>query len=225
VKAADALTYDKNVTPNRLYFRGIDGGLYYYRANSIINYDFSLCQQANLRLVTQSLRIAGNLGIFSNGVDTKIYFVGTSLINGTHYIHCLTNFSNSLSWDTVSPSFSAAIYNGQPLGSQLQSNFLGEIAVSPDGNTIAFFAETFMVGGMPTKRVAFFHNINGWNFSYNLIRQTYGSHFFPSGDNNSLQFKSNNEMFFISPSNHQNVNKIVFKPNDCANVAVTNFPP
>jgi len=181
VQVAGALTYDAYSSPGRIFYRGIDGLLYYFVVHDLITYTYVPCPR-NTYLSSHGMKILGNLAIYQN----MIYYV-CLYIDGSNFIDCIID-DGSATWDGVSPSFSAAEFFGQSLGSQAQSDSNGYIAVSPDGNTIAYLG----TAGTPVESyVYYFQNIAG-EYQYKnmgLENQNLG---------NSLQFMSSTDFYFIA---------------------------
>lgn len=187
-KASGALTYDKKVFPNRIYYRNELGLLSYYEVHDLVTYSYNDCYVPNGKLLTQKLRIVGNLSIYNDGSTSRIYYVGR-YIDGSQYIHCLIDLGGN-HWNTVSPSYSADYFSGTPIGSQLQS-IGGDVAVSPDGQTIVYFGLAFHHFSLFAV-VRYFENIDNVNYSYHAVSPE---------DNvlpNSLQFTDSNNFYFIS---------------------------
>ena len=135
-------------------------------------------------LLSNNIRIVGNLAISGN----RIYFVANYIPNSSKWIYCLVDDGSS--WNTVSPSYSADYDGSAPIGSQTQSLPDGNIAVSPDGNTIAYFGNVI---GPATGFVFYYTNIDNINYTYHSMLVS-GL----STGNNSLQFTSNTDLYSIS---------------------------
>lgn len=179
-QAGGALTFNGT---DRLYFVGADGFLYYHTIIDDWTYVYTAVPQT--LLIQQNLRILP-FKLAVNG--SKVYYVGKEIANANAYhIHALIDNNNG-TWATVSPSYSADFYNGQSISSQIQPNYQGEIAVSPDGKSIAYIGKD--------SKVYYYKDINaGWNFSYNA---TAGTPVLTAAAVNSLQYTSNTQLFFTS---------------------------
>ncbi len=174
-EAAGALTYGGAY--RRLYYRTTGGYLAYFDIINLVVYRYGN-SDVNYQLQAQAVKIVGNLAVH----DNRLYYVG--LYAGSYNIYCIID--NGGSSATVSPSWSADIYNGQPINAQIQSDPTGQIAVSPDGNTIAYF------GKLPDLYLCYYTNIDGVDFSFNRNENA----IITVGDN-SLQFISNTDMYYI----------------------------
>lgn len=216
IEVGGALTY--NPYDNRLYYVGVNGFLYYHSILTDWTFTYNIVPQA--ALISQNIRIMPNkLSIRNN----KIYYIGKELTDGNALrIHALVYTGST--WNTVSPSHSANIYNGQPLSSQVQSNG-NDIAVSPDGMHITYIGID--------KKVYYYKDISGgWNFSYNTTKGSDGF-----AISNSLQYRDNQNIFYNSqykiistfPFNiefgDRKVHNIRFQESYCENSAVKIIEP
>ncbi|MBC7555145.1 MAG: hypothetical protein H7257_14345 [Taibaiella sp.] len=197
-KATYGLTYDKSASHIRLYYVGYNGHLYYFEVRDIISYYYVLCSANNSVLVPQQLRIQGKLAIYKN----RIYYVGRYIPDGGLRIHCLID--NGSSWTSVSPSYSADYYNGQPVSAQLQSTSRGEICVSSDGGTIAYIGSG--------NELCIFYNQDDVKYSY--LRTSIG-HIFKY-----LQCESNG-IFGISDS--ASILFCQFQEDYCSNPSINDY--
>jgi hypothetical protein len=214
-----SLTYDGNRITPRLYYVGENGLLYWLDVNSTTDYKYFECP-GNKHLANQNLKIQGNLGIFQN----RIYFAGKYTKDNTIYIHCLID--NGSSWSTLSPSYSAEYYTGQPIKSQLQSDPSGEITISPDGNNIAYVGELkgwHTAFGSTSKQICMLTLLDDYRFSYRGIPTFFDSI-------NSLRFNSGEEMFFrynlynSDGSTSNSICRLIYEELYCANPAIVNLP-
>jgi hypothetical protein len=99
-----------------------------------------------------------------------------------------------------------------------QSDPNGYIAVSPDGNTIAYFAD--MLGfGLGASTVQYYSYLGGSDYSYNSISGTDISILA-----NSIQFTDSNNIFYISAVNDANVRHIKFDSEYCLNTGFLDYP-
>jgi len=188
-QAESKLTFDAN--SNRLYYVSVDGFLYYFQKVSAWTYTYYVVPKNEL--LQQGLRIAGS-NLACNG--NKIYYIGAELNNGGVYrIHALIDDNGT--WSTVSPSHSAEIFNGQSLSMQATPSGSSEIAVSPDGQNIAYITDN--------NSVYYYKNLNGgWNFGYN---RTFGTP--PNiAAANSLQYIDNENLFFVAIANNAGDKKV-----------------
>ncbi len=213
---AGGLTYDLNSTPNRLYYRATSGYLAYFEVIDTITYNYNDCAYANGALTAQQLRITGNLAIYNNGIETRIYYIGQyiggTVPEGQYWIHCLIN--NGSSWSTVSPSYSA-LYSGQPMygapvGTVQQSrpSMLGQIAVSPDGLTVAYISDYLFV--------CFYYSSDGINYFFYSI--PFSNLNDVMGDN-SLQFRGF-DLFYASYWDNHTVHHYKYQEDYCINPSI-----
>jgi hypothetical protein len=206
-QAAGGLTY--NASDNRLYYVGTDGFLYYYTINNDWAYTYYSVPQT--QFINQTLRIMPNK-LAING--KKVFYVGKELGNGNALrIHALTD--NNGTWSTVSPSWSAHTYNGQPIGTQVQASSATEIAVSPDQQLVAYLGSD--------GQVYYYKDINGgWNFSYN---KTWGAGGVAAS--NSLFYTDNSTLYYNSAqmSGDYRVHYVKWQESYCQNPAITVIEP
>jgi hypothetical protein len=185
---AGALTYDDTQIPNRLYYRGKEDGLYYFLVNTLIDYYYFPCPANST--VLSILKIQGNIAIHYDAAkrESRIYFVGR-WSDGSLWVYYLVDDGSSwcgfdpLSWSGGSPTF-AAIPNGYPITEQQQSIPAGEIAVSPNGNTVAIFSGT---------SVCFYYDLDGTNYALNIAEISSSTFYLQC-----LHFLNDNDLFFIS---------------------------
>ena len=208
-QAGGGLTYDAVASPARLYYRGANGYLVYFIVNSIWDYYYVACP-GNFQLYDQSLKIVGDLAIYHYGDKSIIYYVARYLPLDDDLIHCMVQEPDG-SWNTNSPSYEAAA-SGSPVGSQIRSDPAGNIAVSPDGNTIAYF------GKAPSPFIFYFSYIDGLNYSYHSIVLSG----LAIGDN-SLQFTDANYMYYISSWYDGRVHRLTIQENYCANSIISKY--
>jgi hypothetical protein len=162
-----------------------------------------------------------------------IYFVGQIIDPGSVYFNSLWIYGILDDGSGgESPTFSAAMYNAQPLSEQTQSSPPGNIAVSPDGSTIAYFA---LYRGLAS--ICYYHNIDGVNYSFNHVTYVIPSHYpaveesMPHFDPklfNSLQFIYNAtsglyDLYFVAPGFDWNVYRLVFEEAFCENVIANKY--
>lgn len=191
IQAAGALTYDSGT--NRIYYRGVDGLLYYYTANTLIDYYYAACPGNHYLAV---LQIAGNLAVSDVAGQSRIYFVGSGT-GGDLSVYMLLDAGGS--WGFLSLANNAYSVYGQPLsGIDAQSPpIFGQIAVSPDGNTIAYFGSA---------QTICYYSFDGVNYYFNNMQYTnWGD---TVGDN-SLQFIDNDDLYYIASSDYSTTNDFV----------------
>lgn len=202
-EAKDALTYDNNT--NRIYYTGgygrATGHLFYYSVHNLVDYSYVDPKDANsiLDLSSLNLQILGSLAIAGN----RIYFTGLKP-DGSTWIYCLIDGGSR--WDIQSPSYSA-VSHGAPLTNQVESYFLGQVAVSPDGRTIAY------VGA--NQLIFYFKMIDSWNYSFHSCRRTISGRG-PGSGVQSLQFSDNSCFFYISRYD-SSVYRYLFEEDYCSN--------
>ena len=216
-EAAGALTYDANTL--RLYYRTTLGMLCYYEVRSITDYYFVFCP-VSFNLIDQHLQIVGNLAIHYDSGISRIYYVGRWQGDGSRHIHCMIDNGGGR-WKTVSPSY-AADYRGQPISTQVQASIDGVIAVSPDGNTIAYTGNS---------AVYYYTNIDNVNYTYYEFVGTLPAGFHPHF--NSLQFLTDTDLFYVSVATsliftsstlRAFVNHIVYGEDYCNNDIYLRYP-
>lgn len=211
IQPSGALTYD--VATDRIYYRGIDGHLYYFMVHSLTYYSYHNPIWANNKLAIQKLKIVGELAIYKN----RIYYVGRYLPNGDDWIHCLYEDPvGSGIWDTVSPSYSG------DLSTQIKSNKDGKIAVSPDGRTIAYFGKNWPY-------ICYYHNIDNVRYTFHTVyKQVDATSNWPINEVTvpsgcSLKFIGNDIMFYISLLDKK-VHYLKFQECYCINPALYYWP-
>ncbi len=208
---AGSLTYSK--ANSRLYYRGVDGYFYYFKILSKFDYRFHNPVSANNQLIRQKLAILGNFALHKN----RVYFIARYLPTGynDNWVHCLYEAdAGSDNWNTLSPSYSGDISR------QSASLPQGNISVSPDGNTIAYFGDGF---------VCLCIN-KGDDLNYKFIRPTYNA-FLSDGPNNnpvvgtgnSLQFRSNTHLIYIN-ENDAKVHELIYETAYGINTVLSNYP-
>jgi len=125
-----------------------------------------------------------------------IYYIGRYIPDGSLLVECLAEDHDH--WSTGCLTDSAAIYNYQPIASQKSPDPLGLIAVSPDGNTIAYVGATqasFRPPAPPTSSICYYSNIDDWNFTYHEMP---GFIVFGINTINFLQFKTSSDLYLAS---------------------------
>lgn len=210
-KASGSLTYITRADHDRIYYRNIYGLISYYEVldTSLVNYYYMECP-GNWNLHDVVLRIVGNLVFNSN----RIYFVAKNN-DGAYWIYCLID--NGTAWDLLNVSSNAATYAGPSLDSQLQSALAGNIAVSPDGNTIVYFPNAF-------PWPCCYHNIDGTNYKYEEFYNQVSQSQNWTENGNSLQFIGNNEFFLVS-SYYNNIVHFLYEECYCNNNVLRNWWP
>ena len=214
VQPAGALTYDALTGPPRLYYRGTDGYLYYFHVWDLVTYEYIYNFELNNVLYTQDLKIVGNLAIHNN----RIYFVGLWTPDPSQlWVYCIIEYAEH-SFGTVSPTWSA-VGNGFPISNQLQPDRSGNIAVSPDGNTIAYFGLSINhVPGHPflppTVYVCYYYSTDGENYLFNIVPSAVG---LTAAFGDALQFTSNTDLYCGSNSTGQIVHHFKWQEDYCNN--------
>ncbi len=154
----------------------------------------------------------GNIAVSNSG--NRLYFVCQNSITKENWIYFFDD--NGGRWDFISPSYFAEL-TGSPLRTvQVPSDISGDIAVSPDGSTIAYWGRKLL---------------GGWYFPFVYYFHTDGVNFFwhPFDENpitlsniNSLHFTGNGELFYVV--DHLDINRIVYQEDYCNNRNVKNYP-
>jgi hypothetical protein len=172
----------------------------------------------NALLIAQKLEIIGNLAVDANSTTTTIYYVARYLSDNSCYIHCAI-YEGGV-WRTNSPSYSVSgSPGGVRIADQAQSYKSGDIAVSPDGNNIVYFA-AFQASpsGMPSSILPYlclFRRTGIDNFEYHCLNNqiTRTRNWISLG--NSLKFIAPNEFYLIN--NHWGVSEVLrFKYDKCS---------
>ncbi len=211
VHAVSGLTYD--AATHRLYFVNNNGLLFYYVINSLFDYTYFACP-GNAALMSQQLQIVGKLVLHGNRIYFIGHFTGYAVAEGQNWVHCLIDGPSD--WGTVSPSY-AALYGGQPMyGSAANTQIppaypSGEVAISPDGRTIAFLnIHNF---------VSFYYSSDGYNYSF---------HYTPFTDindiqgSNSLQFHGF-DLFYLSFFDSINIHCYKYQEDYCSNPVIQEY--
>jgi hypothetical protein len=143
--------------------------------------------------------------------DNRLYYIAYEKSNGwKKRIHGFIKSGSS--WSTVSPSWSAHIYNGQNINSQQVAN--NKLVCSPDNQTIAYLGTDNELHGFDVN--------NNWNYAYFDFKNT------PSNKKprESLTFSQDNKLFYIaSISGDDKVHFFEYGDDHCENQAVQNVEP
>jgi hypothetical protein len=165
------LTYD--FINDFIYYIGEDGYIHLFKAMNDWDYLYK-GDAAKPQMIAQNLTVMSkNLAVSGD----KIYYLAQES-NGNRTVHAVINLGNGVSWSTVSPSYGCSL----PLTSQLKAKSMGEIAVSPNGNTIVYCGEL--------DQLSYFQDLGSSSYSY---------HGFYGGGRyqyNSLQMPNNSEIYY-----------------------------
>lgn len=225
-KASGALAYVEYTPYPRIYYRDILGYLSYYEVRNNTDYVWR-DPPVNTMLEAQHLRIVGNLAICKMASKTYIYYVGRHIDSNTYYIHCIVN--NGSSWNTVSPTYAAVSASGGivPASSQFESFFAGNIAVSPDGKWIFYFAGYKVPGSSASPGawpyVSCFEYIDGISYRYKDLHIQIEESQLWAEAGNSLQFTNNKEIFLISGYSGGKVHRFEFAESYCTNPSIKDY--
>ncbi len=205
-QASGSLAFDDGHSQKRIFYKGVDGLLYYFIMRDIWTYEYFECSR-NYQLRALKYKIQGNLCVhyYAATNTTFVYFIytdGHNLVAG-----CVKQMIGSewilisQFWDGIDSYFS-----------HIPSDPAGIVAVSPDGNTIAYF------GSRLSSKIIYFKYIDGVRFSYHLMEST----IFNRGLN-SLHFFNNNRLFYVSSSDG-NVHNFSFGEMYCNNSTIAELP-
>jgi len=206
VQPNSKLTYLEGSSYDQIYYIGIDGYMYYY---SIINVDdhyiYSAASELNVLLASYDVQLYNttnyntDLAFYINHANGNIwlYFVATNNSTGNSSLLCATLFSGSWALQDLTfysiPNFITTVYdspNCVPIVTYVTFN----IAISPDGTTIAFFG---LQDGNIYLYLCYFDGLR-YYFVYN--------EYWDANTNvNSLQFLDNDTLFYIDPDNANSV--------------------
>jgi hypothetical protein len=117
-----------NYSKTKLYYRGVDGFIYYF---SIINeWTYTYGEVPQTQQLSQNIRVSGNI-VFSG--DDKFFYIGNELQNNSKRIHGFVYYNNQ--WITVSPSWSA---NSLGYSINNQTEALSNLCISPNTSIISY---------------------------------------------------------------------------------------
>ena len=211
--AAGGLTYDWN--KNRIYYRDTSGYLDYLEVRSFTYDYFYVFCPGNFQLDDQRLSNVGNLGIHYHDGKTIIYYVARYLPMSDDRIHCMVQEPGG-AWHTNSPSYEATT-TGTSLTEQPASDPNGYIAVSPDGNTIAYIGVQNS-SGLLQKVICYFTNIDDVAYSFQKM-----AGFAVPGIASiltSLQFRDSADLYFASLAG---VHDFKYQEDFCNNTGITEY--
>ncbi len=193
MQASGGLTYHYNELNNTnfIYYVGTDGLLYYYMEEMSINGYYYAIDPGSGELEYYGIFIVGNLAIYSDINKTRIYFIGCNFANDTYRPFVIDN--NYLGYVDLYDLSQQALAGGTPLAAQLESDPNGFIAVSPDGSTIVYFSRIYQFIG--------WYYFDGTHYTAHSINQQIEKMDAYINQGSSLQFKSNDDFFYISKNN------------------------
>ena len=206
--ASYGLTYEPNT--KRLYYVNFVELLAYYQTDALFS-DFTFVNPpGNILLhdlvVIGHFRIQGNLTIHYDSGITRVYFVGNSIYGDSLYIFGL--MTNGIGWAILAPSYYAESA-GYPISSQVSSDASGDIAVSPDGNTIAYW-------GRKEFEIPYiiYIQFDGVRYNYYEFKAAFAAE--PGNTLNSLQFTNSGDLYYIN-ERERSVTRLTYQEVFCNN--------
>lgn len=180
------LTYDKRVSPNRIFYRDGAGLLAYYLVVGPDKYDYADFSHNHL-LTAAGVVVSGPLML--SPASDAIYFTGRKAGLTGRYLMFAFVYTPS-GWVLRSPSLD----NTVPLSAQVGCDWHaatavshGATALSPNGITIVYFGHNRSVVCMLTR------NTDG-TYTYSSVPITPED----TGWRNSLQFRDGSTFYFVS---------------------------